>query len=96
MKSLESISKNSNKIISRFDEVLLDKASKFSLDELKKEITSKFMQISKYDEHVTQINEKDTNFNKQINNLHHLIETGHDTLYERIKQSYDRYAAITK
>ena len=54
------------------------------------------MQISKYDEHVTQINEKDANFNKQINNLHHLIETGHDTLYERIKQSYDRYAAITK
>lgn len=72
------------KIISRFDEVLLEKASKFSVDKVVHEAKLNYLTIAQFKEHQKEKYGKESEVSSEINLIRNLIDSGHDELYQRL------------
>jgi hypothetical protein len=82
------------KIISRFDEVLLEKASKFSVEQHRQECIKEFMQINQFNEFKKDTEKIRKEIRNEIDILKHVIDNEHDALFEKLQASMDRYAKI--
>ncbi|CAI2360750.1 unnamed protein product [Moneuplotes crassus] len=84
----------SKKIISRFDEVMLEKASKFSVDQLRKECTQTYAKLREFNEFKIITADDEREIKNEIAEIKSILEESHDKLFIKLSDSMDRYAKI--
>jgi DNA-binding ferritin-like protein len=82
------------KTIIRFDEVMLDKASKMSLQQLKLDCKQSYTEIRDFQDLKYDTLKYETTTKKEIQFIQHLLDTTQDTLFEKLSNSMDKYAKM--
>ena len=81
-------------IISRFDEILLEKASKFSIEQLRNESQKSFALIKDLNVFKNRTKDTEIEMKKSLESMHQVLDNSHDLLFEKLSSSMDRYAKI--
>lgn len=80
--------------ITRFDEIILDKASKISLEQLKFDFKQSYTLIDDFKDLKSYTEKHEDFIKKEFDVMRRLLDDSHDILFEKLSASMDRYAKI--